>query len=59
MELIVKELANVGHPISNKMQLKTILNSLPLLWEHEVTSLTDSDKEISIISLLIFLVLEE
>jgi hypothetical protein len=37
MELITKELANVGHPVLDKMQVTTILNSLPLSWEHVVT----------------------
>jgi hypothetical protein len=44
MELIAKELANAGHPITDKMQVTTILNSLPLSWEHMVTSLTLSGK---------------
>ena len=30
MELIAKELASAGHPISDKMQVTTILNGLPL-----------------------------
>jgi hypothetical protein len=59
MELIAKELANVGHPVSNKMQVTTILNSLPLSWEHVVTSLTLSGKEVSMVSLPMLLVLEE
>jgi hypothetical protein len=51
IELIVKEVANVGHPILDKIQVTTILNSLPLSWEHVVTCLTHSDKEIFMISL--------
>jgi hypothetical protein len=47
MELIAKELANAGHPVSDKMQVTTILNSLPLSWEHIVTALTHSGKEVS------------
>jgi hypothetical protein len=31
MELIVKEVANAGHPILDKMQVTTILNSLPFV----------------------------
>jgi hypothetical protein len=30
MELIAKELASASHPISDKMQVTTILNGLPL-----------------------------
>jgi hypothetical protein len=59
MELIAKELAYAGHPISDKMQVTTILNGLPLSWEHVITSLTHSGKDISIISLPVLLVLEE
>jgi hypothetical protein len=44
MELIAKELAYAGHPISDKMQITTILNSLPLSWEHVIKSLTHSEK---------------
>jgi hypothetical protein len=59
MELIAKELAYDGHPISDKMPITTILNGLPLSWEHVITSLTHSRKDISIIFLPILLVLEE
>ena len=59
MELIAKELANAGHPVTDKMQVTTILNNLPLSWEHVVTSLTLSGKEVSMVSLLVLLVLEE
>ena len=60
MELIAKEHAYAGHPISDKMQVTTILkNGLPLSWEHVITSLTHSGKDISIISVLVLLVLEE
>ena len=59
MELIAKELASASHPISDKMQVTTILNCLPLSWEHMIRSLTYSGKDISIISLLVLLVLEE
>jgi len=34
MKLIAKELANASHPMSDKMQGTTMLNSLPLSWEH-------------------------
>jgi hypothetical protein len=59
MELTAKELANAGHPVTDKMQVTTILNSLPLSWKHVVTSLTLSGKEVSMVSLLVLLVLEE
>jgi hypothetical protein len=44
MELIANELANAGHPVTDKMQVTTILNNLPLSWEYVVTSLTFSGK---------------
>jgi hypothetical protein len=50
MELITKELANAGHPVLDKMQVTTILNGLPLSWEHVVTSLTLSGKKVSMVS---------
>jgi hypothetical protein len=50
MELITKELANAGHPVFNKMQVTTILNGLPLSWEHVVTSLTLSGKKVFMVS---------
>jgi hypothetical protein len=59
MKLVAKELSNAGHPVSNKMQVTTILNSLPLSWDHVVTSLTHSGKEISMTSLPVLLVLEK
>jgi hypothetical protein len=59
MEFIAKELSNAGHPVSDKMQVTAILNSLPLLWEYVVTSLTLSVKDISMTSLPVLLVLEE
>jgi hypothetical protein len=40
MELIAKELAYASHPISDKIQVTTILNGLSLSWEHVITSLT-------------------
>ena len=59
MELIPKELANVSHLVTDKIQVTTILNRLPLSWEHVVTSLTLSRKEVSMVSLPVLLVLEE
>ena len=46
MELIAKKLANAGHLVIDKMQVTIILNSFPLLWEHVVTSLILSEKEV-------------
>ena len=34
MELLAKELANANNPASEKMQVTTILNSLPPSWDH-------------------------
>jgi hypothetical protein len=52
MELVAKELSNVGHLVSEKMQVTTIvLSSLPLSWEKVVTSLTHGGKEISMTTL--------
>jgi methylmalonyl-CoA mutase N-terminal domain/subunit len=59
MEIVAKKVSNAGHPVSNKMQVTTILNSLPLSWEHMVTSLTHSGKEICMTSVPMLLVLEE
>lgn len=58
MQLIVKKLYDVGHPITNKMQVTTILNSLPLSWDNIVTSLTHNGNEVTMTSLPIILVLE-
>jgi hypothetical protein len=59
MELIAKKPAYAKHPIFDKMQVTTILNGLSLSWEHVITLLTHSGKDISIISLPVLLVLEE
>jgi hypothetical protein len=59
MELIAKELSNASHPVSDKMQVTTILYSLPLSWEYVVTSWTLSGKDISMTSLPVLLVLVE
>jgi hypothetical protein len=45
--------------VLDEMQVTTILNSLPLSWEHVVTSLTHSGKVISMASLSMLLVLDE
>ena len=59
MELIAKELSNAGHALLDKMKVTTILNSLPLSWDHVITYLTHSGREISMVTLLVLLVLEE
>ena len=59
MERVAKEVSNASHPMSDKIQVTTILNSLPLSWEHMVTSLTHNGKEIFMTSLPVLLVLEE
>lgn len=37
MKLITKELFDVGHPHTDKMQVTTILDSLSSSWDHIVT----------------------
>ena len=59
MELLAKELADANNPMSDKMQVITILNSLPPSWDRIVTTLTHSGKEVTMISLPVLLVLEE
>ena len=59
VKLIAKELANVGHFVSNKMPVTNIFNGLPWLREHVVTSSTHGRKEVSMVSLPVLLVLEE
>ena len=46
LELITKELADARHTLSDKMQVTVVLNSLPPSWDHVVTSLTHSGKEL-------------
>ena len=50
---------NAGHLVTDKMQVTTTLNNLPLSWEYVVTSLTLSEKEVSMVSLPVLLILEE
>jgi hypothetical protein len=59
MKPIAKELTNAGHLVSDKMQVTTTLNDLPLSWEHVATSLTYNEKEIFKTSLPKLLVLEK
>lgn len=54
-----KKLENTGHRIFDKMQVTTILNSLPLSWKHIITTITHSGKGMSMVSLPILLILEE
>uniref|UniRef100_A0A2N9GG10 Reverse transcriptase Ty1/copia-type domain-containing protein n=1 Tax=Fagus sylvatica TaxID=28930 RepID=A0A2N9GG10_FAGSY len=51
LELIAKELADAGHTLSDKMQVIVVLNSLPPSWDHIVTSLTHSGKELAMTTL--------
>uniref|UniRef100_A0A2N9F2S2 CCHC-type domain-containing protein n=1 Tax=Fagus sylvatica TaxID=28930 RepID=A0A2N9F2S2_FAGSY len=59
LELIAKELADAGHTLSDKMQVTVVLNNLPPSWDHVVTSLTHSGKELAITTLPVLLILEE
>uniref|UniRef100_A0A2N9FGY8 CCHC-type domain-containing protein n=1 Tax=Fagus sylvatica TaxID=28930 RepID=A0A2N9FGY8_FAGSY len=52
LELITKELADAGHTLSDKMQVTAVLNSCPPSWDHVVTSLTHSCKELAMTTLL-------
>ena len=49
MELLAKELANANNLVLDKMLVTTILNSLPPSWDHIVTTLTHSGKEVTMI----------
>ena len=46
MEVMAKDLANVGHPVSDKMQVSVLLGSLPNSWENVVTSMTYGQVEL-------------
>ena len=59
LELIEKELTDVGHTLSDKMQVIVVLKSLPPSWDHVVTSLTLSGKELAMTTLHVLLMLEE
>jgi hypothetical protein len=59
LEPITKELADAGHTLSNKMQVTIVLNSLPPSWDHVVTSLTHSGKELAMTTLPVLLMLKE
>uniref|UniRef100_A0A2N9HAA9 CCHC-type domain-containing protein n=1 Tax=Fagus sylvatica TaxID=28930 RepID=A0A2N9HAA9_FAGSY len=59
LELIAKELVDAGHTLSNKMQVNIVLNSLPPSWDHVVTSLTHSSKELAMTTLPVLLMLKE
>lgn len=52
-------MANADNYVLDKIQVTTILNSLPPSWDHIVTTLTRSGKEAIMISLPVLLVLEE
>ncbi|KAL5767614.1 hypothetical protein ACOSQ2_014397 [Xanthoceras sorbifolium] len=59
LEVIAKDLSNAGHEIPDKMQVSTLLNSLPELWNHLVTSLTYGQKDLSMMTLPTLLAIEE
>lgn len=59
MEVLAKDLSNAGHPIPDKMQVSTLLNSLPKSWDHVVTSLTYGQKELSMNNLPAILAVEK
>uniref|UniRef100_A0A2N9IAJ8 Retrovirus-related Pol polyprotein from transposon TNT 1-94-like beta-barrel domain-containing protein n=1 Tax=Fagus sylvatica TaxID=28930 RepID=A0A2N9IAJ8_FAGSY len=59
LKLIAKELVDIGHTLSDKMQVTVVLNSLPPSWDHVVTSLTHSGKELAMTTLPVLLMLEE
>ena len=39
MELLAKDLSDAGHPLSNKIQVTTIANSVPNSWDHVMTTI--------------------
>ncbi|PIA46018.1 hypothetical protein AQUCO_01600350v1 [Aquilegia coerulea] len=47
MTVIAKELASTGHPIPDKMQVSTVLHSLPLSWDPVVVSINMSGREVT------------
>ena len=59
LELIAKELVDVGHTLSDKIQVTIVLNSLPPSWDHIVISLTHLGKELTMTTLFVLLILEE
>ena len=59
LELITKALADAGHTLSDKMQVTVVLNSFPPSWDHVVTSLMHSGKELAMTTLPVLLMLEE
>ena len=59
LELIAKKLADAEHTLSDKMQVIVVLNSLPPSWDHVVTSLTHSGKELAMTTLSVLLMVEE
>lgn len=58
IQLIAKELYDDGHPITDKMQVTTIINSFPPFWHHFITSLIHRRNNVTMSCLLLFLVLE-
>jgi hypothetical protein len=59
LELIAKELVDASHTLSDKMQVTVVLNSIPPSWDHVVTFLTHSGKNLAMTTLLVLLMLKE
>ncbi|KAL5711806.1 hypothetical protein ACHQM5_014046 [Ranunculus cassubicifolius] len=58
MTVIAKELAAACHPIPDKMQVSTLLHSLPSSWDNVVVAINLSGKEITMNSLPMLLGVE-
>jgi hypothetical protein len=59
LELIAKELVDASHTLSDKMQVTVVLNSIPPSWDHVVTFLKHSGKNLAMTTLLVLLMLKE
>ncbi|KAM2213096.1 hypothetical protein ACFX1S_023316 [Malus domestica] len=59
MEVMAKDLANAGHPVSDQMQVSVLLGSLPNSWENVVTSMTYGQVELTMNTLPAMLAIEE
>ncbi|KAM2367475.1 hypothetical protein ACFXTH_045142 [Malus domestica] len=59
MEVMAKDLANAGHPVSNKMQVSVLFGSLPNSWENVVTSMTYGQVDLTMDTLPAMLAIEE
>ncbi|KAM1037874.1 hypothetical protein ACFX2C_032636 [Malus domestica] len=59
MKVMAKDLANVGHPVSDKMQISVLLGSLSNSWDNVVTSMTYGQVELTMDTLPTVLAIEE